>query len=188
MTNRRKGAKRQRIRSALLAFLSVLMLGHSASAAYINYVPMGLPYGDTSFKTWMPHNLFGYNTPQGRLMRNWSWTDSAGFIRVSGERDLGVGDDYYSVAMGFYYGTTIGTKYRVRTSAGNTFYVILGDAKGRPELNGTGQYGYRNHDIIEFIVNRPYLISSVKTSGNCNSYAPLSGSITEISRMDFVYE
>ena len=123
---------------------------------------------------------------QYKLRVNWGWTDNQGFRRVNGERDLGIVDDYYMVALGNYYGTTMGTKYRFTTDMGNVFYGILSDAKGYPEVNSTKQYGLANKDIVEFLVDSKTLNKEVKAWGTANVYAPLNGSIIKIERIDFI--
>ena len=122
--------------------LTATLLGSTANAMTVTYTPLSVPSINSSWKTWMPYTaVTNRASAQYKLRVNWGWTDNQGFRRVNGERDLGIVDDYYMVALGNYYGTTMGTKYRFTTDMGNVFYGILSDAKGYPEVNSTKQYG-----------------------------------------------
>lgn len=153
----------------------------------VKYTPLSVPNINSSWKTWMDYRaVTNKASAQYKLIHKWGWCDSQGFMRVNGERDLGITDDYYMIALGNYYGTKMGTKYRITTDTGNVFYGILSDAKAFPEVNSTKQYGLRNKDIVECLVYTPKLNSNVKRMGSANVYAPLNGSITKIERIDFV--
>lgn len=171
----------------LLTMLAVTMVTASARAMTVKYTSLGVPNINSSFKTYMDYRaVTNKASAQYKLIHTWGWCDSQGFMRVNGEHDLGIETDYYMVALGPYYGTTMGTKYRFTTDTGNVFYGILSDGKGYPEYNGTGQYGQRNKDIVECLVYTPKLNKDVKRMGSANVYAPLNGSITKIERIDFV--
>lgn len=106
-------------------------------------------------------------------------------MRANGERDLGISDDYYLIALGSYYGTEIGTKYKITTDTGNVFYGVLCDQKDDSHTNSTHQYAY-NNDVVEFIVDTRCLRNDVRKMGSANVYMPLNGSITSIERIDFI--
>ncbi len=86
-------------------------------------------------------------------------------MRCNGERDLGITDDYYMVALGSYYGTGIGTKYKITTDTGNVFYAVLCDQKADCDTDGTHRYSY-NNDVVEFIVDTRSLNETVKLFGS----------------------
>lgn len=165
--------------------LTLTVISPIANAKTPSYTSLGVPNVNSSFKTWMDYRaITSKNSPQYKLIKNWGWRDGQGFMRVNGERDLGVTDDYYMIALGSYYGTKIGTKYRITTSSGNVFYGILSDCKANKHTNSTNQYA-RNKDVVEFLVDTRYLNKTVKKMGNANYYAPLSGSIVKIERIEF---
>ena len=112
------------------------------SAMTVTYTDLGVPTGiDTSFKTWMNYDaITNRQSAQYKFIHTWGWCDNQEFIRCSGERDLGITDDYYLVALGSYYGTAIGTKFRITTSTGQKFYAALGDCKANQHTNSTNQY------------------------------------------------
>ena len=171
----------------ITTLLILAMITTSASAMTVTYTPLGVPNINSSFKTWMDYRCITCKTSaQYKLGTEWGWTDSQGFRRVNGERDLGITDDYYMIALGPYYGTTMGTKYRFTTDKGKVFYGILSEAKGYGEYNATGQYGMANKDIVECLIDENSLNRLVMQMGSANWYEPLSGRITKIERIDFV--
>lgn len=151
-----------------------------------HYTNLGVPTNvNTSFKTYMDYRaVTNINSPQYKCIQRWGWCDWEGFMRANGEKDLGIQDNYYLIALGSYYGTTIGTKYRITTNTGRVFYGMLADCKADRHTNSTNQYG-RNNDIVEFLVYTPYLNWNVKRLGTANAYMPLNGSIAKIERIDF---
>ena len=150
------------------------------------FTDLGVPTNvDTSFKTYMDWRTVTDETSnQYKLINTYGWHDEQGFMRVLGERDLGITDDYYMIALGSYYGTKIGTKYRITTTEGNVFYGILSDCKDDRHTNSTHQYA-QNKDVVEFLVDTRYLNSAVMRMGSANIYSPLRGAIAKIERIDF---
>lgn len=169
----------------LTAFMIALALPVSAASPV--YTSLGVPTGiNTSFKAWMPASAVTARTsPQYKLIHSqWTWHDGNGFLRCNAERDLGITGDYYYIALGSYYGTKIGTKYRITTDTGNVFYGILSDCKADRHTNSTHQYS-RNNNVVEFVVNSPTLNSKVRQAGSANVLPQLNGNIAKIERIDF---
>lgn len=151
------------------------------------YISLGVPTINTSFKTYMDYRtITNKRSPQYKFVRSWGWCDNSGFMRANGEKDFGVTDDYYMIAMGSYYGTEIGTKYKITTDTGNVFFGVLCDQKDNAHTNSTHQYA-SNNDVVEFIVDTRKLISTVKRMGSANVYAPLNGNIATIEKMEFIW-
>lgn len=149
------------------------------------YTYLDVPSINSSFKTYMDYRTITDKTsPQYNFIQAWGWCDENGFMRATGERDLGITDDYYMIALGSYYGTEIGTKYKITTDMGNVFYGVLCDQKDNAHTNSTHQYSY-NNDVVEVIVDTRCLRSDVKRMGSANVYMPLNGSIAKIERIDF---
>ena len=154
----------------------------------VKYTELYVPNINSSFKTWMSYKaVTNKKSPQYKFIHRWGWIDSEGFMRCSGERDLGINQDYYLIALGSYYGTTIGTKYRITLDTGRVFYGALADCKANKHTNSTNQYA-KNKDIVEFLVDVKTLNKNVKRMGNANVYMPLNGSVVKIERMDFIVE
>lgn len=152
----------------------------------VKYISLEVPNINSSFKTYMDYRaITNINSPQYKFLQQWAWADYEGFMRCNGEKDLGVEDNYYLIALGSYYGATIGTKYRITTNTGRVFYGVLADCKADIHTNSTNQYG-RNNDIVEFLVDTRSLNKSVRYHGTANVYVPLNGSVAKIERIDFI--
>lgn len=151
----------------------------------IKYISLGVPTNvDTSFKTYMDwRKITDETSAQYTLVRDYGWHDANGFMRVNGDEGSEY-NEYYLIALGSYYGTDIGAKYRITTDKGNVFYGILGDAKADEHTNSTNQYAGEN-DVVEFLVDTRYLHKKVKITGSANVYSPLEGNIAKIERIEF---
>ena len=156
-------------------------------ASGVTYSSMNVPtWFNSSFKTYMDYRaVTNTRSAQYKFLRTYTYTDNEGFLRVPSERSLGIYDDYYVVALGSYYGTTIGTKYKITTDTGTVFYAILGDCKADRHTDSKHQYAVRNKDIVEFVVDTRKLNKLVKRMGSANVYMPVNGSIVKIEKMYF---
>lgn len=170
----------------ILITIIILTISTTAQAIEVAYINMGVPYIDSSFKTYMDYRcITNTSSDQYKYISRWGWTDYDGFMRCDGESDLGITDNYYMVAMGSYYGTEIGTKYRITTDTGNIFYAVLADCKADMDTNSdTHQYSY-NNDVVEFIVDTYKLDKTVKLMGSANVYMPLNGKIAKVEKIIF---
>lgn len=169
-----------------LIMATLLIIGTTVQAKTVTYTNMGVPNINSSFKTWMDYRaITNRGSNQYKFIQRWGWSDYDGFMRCDGESDLGIEDNYYLIALGSYYGTEIGTKYRITTSTGKVFYGVLADCKANRHTNGTHQYAYNNNDVVEFIVDARKLNNRVKQMGNANVYMPLNGSIAKIEKINF---
>lgn len=154
---------------------------------HIEYTSLGVPNINSFFKTWMSYKaVTNKSSPQYKFIHTYGWSDAEGFMRCFGERDLGITDDYYLIALGSYYGTTIGTKYRITLDTGKVFYGVLADCKSDRHTNPTNQYVSHNRNIVEFLVDRSKLNKNVKQMGSANVYMPLNGAVVKIERIDFI--
>ena len=174
--------------SIAVTTLFVFGMGTTVSAALTaKYTDLGVPTGvNTSFKTWMDWRcVTDKMSPQYRYIQEWGWCDENGFMRAFGESGLGIPDDYYLIALGSFYGSEIGTKYRITTDTGNVFYGVLADQKADIHTNSTNQYASHN-DVVEFLIDTRYLHRDVKRMGSANVHMPLNGHISKIERIDFV--
>ncbi len=177
----------KKLLSAVSAALIFSLGAISASAIDVTYTPFDVPSINTSFKTYMDYRtITNTDSPQYKYIQRWGWSDWDGFMRADGETDLGITDNYYMIALGSYYGTEIGTKYRITTDTGNVFYGVLCDQKDDDNTDATNRYAY-NDDVVEFIVDTARLNPLVRMMGSANVYMPLNGSIASIEKIDFTY-
>ena len=100
-------------------------------------------------------------------------TDETTGIRMVGE--------YYCAALGTFYGTTKGTKYKVTLDTGKTFKIILCDTKSNRHTDKKHQYAKKNKDVVEFYVDRTKIPAGV--NGNYNRLEPFHGKIQSIERL-----
>lgn len=170
-------------------FTTLLIFGAaiSANAMTAEYIDLGVPTDvDTSFKTYMDwRTITDRTSAQYKCIQKWAWRDENGFMRANGEKDLGIEEDYYLVALGSYYGSEIGTKYRITTDTGQVFYGMLADQKADIHTNSTNQYA-ANNDVVEFLVDTRYLHKGVKVMGSANVHEPLNGQVAKIERINFI--
>lgn len=176
------------IKSTAATILLIFGVATSASAALEpKYTSLGVPTNvNTSFKTYMDWRcITNRSSAQYKCIQRYGWRDEHGFMRASGEKDLGITDDYYLIALGSYYGSTMGSKYRITTDTGNVFYGMLADQKADIHTDKTNRYA-SNNDVVEFLVDTRYLRKDVKRMGSANIHSKLSGHISKIERIDFI--
>ena len=123
--------------SIILAIMLATTVPASASDLTATYTNLGVPTNvDTSFKTYMDWRAVTNKTSrQYKYINKNGWCDEQGFMRANGDSDLGISEAYYLIALGSYYGTKIGTNYRITTATGNVFYGVLADLKDDRHTN-----------------------------------------------------
>jgi hypothetical protein len=84
--------------------------------------------------------------------------------------------------MGSYYGTTLGTKYKVTLSSGNSFTVMLCDFKDNRHTDANNQICLSNGSVIEFYVDSGAMPSIVRQMGSVGALSQFSGSIVSIEK------
>lgn len=152
----------------------------------IEYIDLGVPNINSYFKSYMDYRtITNKNSRQYQMISKWAKVDDKGFLRIESEKDYNIQDDYYCIALGSYYGTSIGTKYRISLNTDRVFYGILTDCKADIHTNSSNQYGIKK-DIVEFLVDLRTLNKPVKVMGSANVYMPLNGSVSKIERIDFI--
>lgn len=150
----------------------------------IKYVSLDVPNINNSFKTWMSYKaVTNSKSPQYKFIHAYGWADEEGFMRCYAEKELGIEQDYYMIALGSYYGTEIGTKYRITLDTGRVFYGVLADCKDDKHTNSTNQYISYNGNVVEFLVDKTKLNNMVRKTGNASAYEPLKGNVTKIEKI-----
>lgn len=136
---------------------------------------LSLPDIKSSCKTYAYYTAVTVkSSPQYKLLNSSDcYTDPETGIRMV--------DDCYCIALGSFYGSTIGTKYKITLSSGNSFKAILCDQKADIHTNSTHQYAVRNKDVVEFYVQKGMVPSNV--NGNYNSLPQFNGYVTKIERL-----
>ena len=168
---------------------TVATINETAPESKIQYTSLGVPNINSSFKSWMSYTaVTNKNSPQYRFINSYGWIDKEGFLRCDKELCLGVDEDYYLIALGSYYGTTIGNRYRITLDTGKVFYGVLADCKADIHTDSANQYVPTNGNIVEFLVDTKKLNKSVKRSGSANVYMPLNGKVAKIELINLVDE
>lgn len=153
----------------------------------IRYESLGVPNINSSFKTWMSYKaVTNKRSPQYNYIHTYGWSDEEGFMRAKADGEYGIEQDYYMIALGSYYGTEIGTKYRITLDTGKIFYGALADCKSDKHTNSTNQYISHNGNVVEFLIDKTKLNKSVRKTGNAGAHAPLKGNIIKIEKIIFL--
>jgi len=137
---------------------------------------MGLPAVSGKTKTFAYYTaVTAKSSPQYKLLNSKKCTtDPKTGIRMY--------DGCYCVALGSYYGTKIGTKYRITFSNGNSINVILCDQKANRHTDSKHQYAVNNKDIVEFYVQKSKLPKAIRGRGNFGILSQFSGSVVSIEK------
>lgn len=111
----------------------------------------GLPEITGSTKTYAYYTaVTAKSTPQYRLLNSDDcYTDEETGIRMV--------DGFYCIALGSYYGSTIGTRYRITLKDGDEYKelnCILCDQKADRHTDKNHQYAVQNKDIMEFYIEK----------------------------------
>ena len=153
----------------------------------VTYTSLEVPDINSTFKAYMDYRkITNTASPQYKLISLYGFADEYGFMRTEKDAEIDGGQDYYMIALGSYYGTEIGTKYRITTDTGNTFYGILADCKADIHTNNTNQYTIvGTPNVVEFLVDTTTLMHEVKYHGTANRHTPLDGEIIKIEKINF---
>lgn len=136
---------------------------------------MGLPDVSGEVKTFAYYTaVTATSTPQYKLLNSKACTTD----KKTGVRMV---DGCYCVAMGSYYGSTIGTKYRITFDTGNQINVILCDQKADRHTNKTHQYA-ASKDVLEFYCEKAMIPHIIHTYGNYNNIDIFHGAIVKIEK------
>lgn len=93
----------KKIKTLICTAMSILTLSTCAAmpASAVTYTSLEVPNINSSFKTYMDYRtITNKSSAQYKLIQEWAWADCEGFLRCNGERDLGIADDYYLIALG----------------------------------------------------------------------------------------
>ena len=125
-----------------------------------------------AFKSYTDYRCLSRSSAQWKLQEQ-AYTDENGLRKIG---------DAYLVAMGSYYGTALGTKYKVTLSNGNSFTVMLCDFKDNRHTDANNQICLSNGSVIEFYVDSDAMPSIVRQMGSVGALSQFSGSIVSIEK------
>lgn len=93
-------------------------------------------------------------------------------------------DGYYVIALGTYYSTTIGDKFKITLDTGEELLCEVGDIKADSDTDKTNRYVPINGNIVEFIVDTKELPKKVKQMGTISAIDIFEGSIESIEKLE----
>ena len=134
-----------------------------------------VPNINTSFKTYMDYRTITDKSSRQWKLQQSAITDSQGFRKVG---------EYFLCALGSYYSTNIGDKFKITLDSGNIILVILGDCKADIHTDKTNRYIPKNKNVVEFIVDSNKLDKSVKAMGSVGVLDGFKGRIVKIERIN----
>jgi hypothetical protein len=139
-----------------------------------------IPSNGGRFKSYTNYRLLSKNSPQWNKIQ----CHENAYTDVNGLRKVG---DYYCVAMGSYYSSTLGDTFEI-TTEGGTFQAVLCDFKANQHTDSTNRYTAHNGCVIEFYVDMDSLNSTARQMGDI-SYADskFSGKILSITKTGNIF-
>lgn len=153
------------------------MVGILLASALMLSVPEDI---DTDFKAYMDYKcITNTKSPQYKLQQ-YAWTDEYGLRRL---------DDYYLVAMGSYYSSTVGDCFKITLDTGETFDVMIGDCKADCDTDSEHMYhpmSDNRGNVIEFIVDTKSLPKDVKWMGTVSAIDIFEGNIESVEKIQYV--
>lgn len=137
-----------------------------------------VPSINTSIKLFTDYRYYNIKgTPHYRLQQE-CWTDEYGCRRFN---------DDYCVAVGSFYSTDIGDRFRVTLNTGTVFTVIVADGKWDCDCDFLNQYtpcydydGREYGNLLEFIVDDCVLDTECFNYGSLDYYDTFKGSIVKM--------
>ena len=132
-----------------------------------------VPSINTNFKSYTNYTLLSKRSIQWKLQER-AYTDENGLRKIG---------NYYLAAMGSYYSTTIGDKFRLTTDTGAVFDIMLCDAKSDLHTDSRHMYTVFNKCMVEFYVDTTKLNSYAKRMGSLGVLPQFSGSIVKVESL-----
>lgn len=136
-----------------------------------------LPQLDTSFKSYMDYRTITCAASDQYVLQQQAYTDELGLRRIG---------RFYCIALGTYYSSQCGEKFKICTDNGNEFYVIVSDIKDDRHTDESNMYvplSNGNANVVEFIVDTPAMERRVALLGDISGYEQFSGNIAKIERV-----
>jgi hypothetical protein len=149
----------------------------SKSASSSEY---SIPDNGGRFKSYTNYRLLNKNSSQWNKIQ----CHEDAYADDNGLRKVG---NYYCVAMGSYYSTTLGDTFEI-TTEGGTFQVVICDFKANRHTDSTNRYTAHNGCVVEFYVDMNTLDSTARRMGDI-SYADgkFSGRIINITKIGNIF-
>lgn len=137
-----------------------------------------LPTLPTHIKTYTDYRYYNLRyTPHYRMQQS-AYTDSDGLRRFNQD---------YIVALGAFYSTDIGDRFKVTLENGSEFTIILGDGKDPADCDPHNMYapcidydGTNCANVLEFIIDSDVMAEDVYAYGSIDCINAFSGNIKKM--------
>jgi len=139
-----------------------------------------VPDVDTEFKAYMDYRAITNTRSSQYKLQKQAWTDENGLRRF---------DDYYLVAMGSYYSSTVGDCFKITLDSGETFKCMIGDCKADCDTDSEHMYHPMTEgrgNVIEFIVDTKKLPKEVRTMGTVSAIDIFEGDVESIEKIEYI--
>lgn len=133
-----------------------------------------IPNINTSFKSWMPYTAITNKGSAAYKQQKKAYTDKNGLRKINND---------YCVAMGTYYSSTIGERFKITMSTGKTFTVIISDIKSDRHTDSTHRHTASNNCMMEFLIDSSCLANCVRTSGSVGSLSLFKGQFVKVEKI-----
>jgi len=134
-----------------------------------------VPDIDSDFKSYMDYRCITNTTSDQYKLQKECETNEYG-IREH--------DGYYVIALGTYYSTTIGERFKITLDTGEELLCEVGDIKADSDTDKTNRYVPINGNIVEFIVDTKELPKKVRQMGTISAIDIFEGSIESIEKLE----
>ena len=115
----------------------------------------------SDFKSYMGYTaITSKSSRQYQLQANFAYTGNYGIRQV---------DNRYCVALGSYFGASIGQYFDLVLENGTIIPCIVGDEKANKDTDSNNLFTSHNGCMSEFVVDTSALVESAKNSGNISS-------------------
>lgn len=126
----------------------------------VSFRDMPAPW-NSGYKSWMSYNtITDTNSKQYLIQHSYAYDGNYGIRQVNGR---------YCVALGSYFGVSIGQYFDLILENGTAIPCIAGDAKANRDTDGINATTSHNGCMSEFIVSYYALDKRARQSGNISS-------------------
>ena len=147
-----------------------------------DFITLNTPDLDTSFKTYMSYRSITDIDSEQYAMQRKAWTDENGLRRYNND---------YMIAVGSYYSSECGDRFKITLDTGNSFTAVVGDIKDDLHTDDNNMYTpvydengeFISANVIEFIADTKSLPYKVKLHGSVGAIEDFSGNIENIERI-----
>jgi len=126
------------------------------------------------FKSYMPYTAITNKSSTQWQLQQYATTDENGFRCIDGKP---------MVAVGTGWGVSVGDSAVITCDNGNSFEVVIGDAKANIHTDSENKTTLSNNCRCEFIVDSRQLNPTIKTMGNVAVLEQYNGYVINVQKI-----